>query len=251
MVAGLDTFRTFFADHTDAYVLIGGAACDILFDRAGLDFRATKDLDMVICVEVVKPELATQFAAFLEKGGYQVWATSQGDKKFFRFEKPTDKTFPFMLELFARPPAAIALPPDDRYVKLDVEDDILSLSALLLDDAYYAALKSGQTVVDGVSVLNETLLIPFKARAFLDLSEREAKGEKVKGGDIKKHRQDVFRLLQLIPGDAAISLPEALAADLKRFVASIEADASFDPKAFGMEAGRDAAIAQLKTAFSV
>src|SRR3990167_11497856 len=99
MVDGLDAFRTFFADHTDAYVLIGGAACDILFDRAGLDFRATKDLDIVICVEVIKPEFATQFAAFLDKGGYQVWANSQGDKKFFRFEKPTDTSFPFMLEL--------------------------------------------------------------------------------------------------------------------------------------------------------
>jgi hypothetical protein len=136
MVEGLETFGTFFADHTDAYVLIGGATCDILFDRAGLDFRATKDLVIVICVEVVKPEFAKQFAAFLEKGGYQVWATSQGDKKFFRFEKPTEKAFPFMLELFARPPAALDLPASDRYVKLDVEDDILSLSALLLDDAY-------------------------------------------------------------------------------------------------------------------
>ncbi len=249
MVDGLDTFRRFFADHTDAYVLIGGAACDILFDRAGLDFRATKDLDMVICVEVVKPDFAKQFAAFLDKGGYQVWATSQGDKKFFRFEKPTEKTFPFMLELFARPPVALDLPESDRYVKLTVEDDVLSLSALLLDDAYYAALKDGQTVIDGVSVLNETLLIPFKARAFLDLSEREAKGETVKGGDIKKHRKDVFRLLQLIPGDAEFALPDALVSDLKRFVASIEADAAFDPKDFGMKAGRDEAIAQLRKAF--
>ena len=29
-------------------VLIGGAACDLLFGEAGQDFRATKDLDLVL-----------------------------------------------------------------------------------------------------------------------------------------------------------------------------------------------------------
>ena len=32
MVKGLDTFRKYFADYEDQYVLIGGAACDILFE---------------------------------------------------------------------------------------------------------------------------------------------------------------------------------------------------------------------------
>ena len=31
MVKGLDRFREFFKDFEDQYVLIGGAACDILF----------------------------------------------------------------------------------------------------------------------------------------------------------------------------------------------------------------------------
>ena len=31
MVLGLNTFRDYFADDTDKYVLIGGAACDIVF----------------------------------------------------------------------------------------------------------------------------------------------------------------------------------------------------------------------------
>lgn len=31
MVKGLDTFRDYFSDFTDQYVLIGGAACDISF----------------------------------------------------------------------------------------------------------------------------------------------------------------------------------------------------------------------------
>ena len=33
MVTGLNVFRDYFADDTDKYVLIGGAACDIVFTR--------------------------------------------------------------------------------------------------------------------------------------------------------------------------------------------------------------------------
>ena len=32
MVKGLDTFQRYFADYKEQYVLIGGAACDILFE---------------------------------------------------------------------------------------------------------------------------------------------------------------------------------------------------------------------------
>ncbi|ERK50312.1 hypothetical protein [Eubacterium ramulus] len=32
MVKGLDTFQKYFADYEEQYVLIGGAACDILFE---------------------------------------------------------------------------------------------------------------------------------------------------------------------------------------------------------------------------
>ena len=47
MVTGLNVFRDYFADDTDKYVLIGGAACDIVFTSNDAPFRATKDLDMV------------------------------------------------------------------------------------------------------------------------------------------------------------------------------------------------------------
>lgn len=32
MVKGLDTFRKYFVDYEKQYVLIGGAACDIVFE---------------------------------------------------------------------------------------------------------------------------------------------------------------------------------------------------------------------------
>ncbi len=56
MVKGLDTFREFFRNDTDKYVLIGGAACDIVFSNNETSFRATRDLDIVLIVEALTPE---------------------------------------------------------------------------------------------------------------------------------------------------------------------------------------------------
>lgn len=244
MVVGIDTFKRYFSDHTDDYVLIGGAACDVLFSAAGITYRATKDLDVVLCVEVVSASFARAFAKFLEEGGYHTWAAYDGERKFFRFEKPTDRSFPFMIELFARPPASLQLPASDRYVRLTVEDAIVSLSALLLDEDYFAALKGGARQVDGISVLDETLIIPFKARAFLDLFSRKADGGGVDDNDIKKHKNDVFRLVQLLPGDLTVSLAEPIKNDLRRFVSAMGED-TVDPRTFKVPLTKSDALAML------
>ncbi len=48
MVKGLDLFREHFRGYADRYVLIGGTACDLAMGEAGLDFRATRDLDIIL-----------------------------------------------------------------------------------------------------------------------------------------------------------------------------------------------------------
>lgn len=45
MVTGLNIFRDYFADDTDKYVLIGGAACDIVFTSKALLKEAGISLD--------------------------------------------------------------------------------------------------------------------------------------------------------------------------------------------------------------
>lgn len=46
MVKGMKSFVEQFREFPDCYTVIGGAACDVLLTEAGLDFRATKDIDM-------------------------------------------------------------------------------------------------------------------------------------------------------------------------------------------------------------
>lgn len=61
MVKGLDTFRRYFQGYENQYVLIGGAACDIVFENSETAFRATRDLDIVLIVEALTPEFGEKF----------------------------------------------------------------------------------------------------------------------------------------------------------------------------------------------
>jgi hypothetical protein len=109
MVKGLEVFREHFRNYADRYVLIGGAACDIAMTGAGLAFRATKDLDIVLYVEALDTAFVQAFWEFVRAGGYEVQEKSTGEKQFYRFQKPTNADFPFMLELFSRQPDVLQI----------------------------------------------------------------------------------------------------------------------------------------------
>ncbi|HUE66385.1 MAG TPA: hypothetical protein VMO78_18605, partial [Rhizomicrobium sp.] len=214
-------------------------------------FRVTKDIDMVLCVEVVDVAFGERFSAFLNAGGYKARERSDGKKEFYRFHTPTDSTFPYMIELFSRKPGTLRLPDNAELTPISVEEDVVSLSAILLDDSYYQALQSAKRNVQGVTILDETLLIPFKVKAFLDLTERKEKGDKIDSKNLKKHRNDVFRLIQLLPGDAAIDVSEPIRTDLARFLDLVQTDSTLDPKSFDVPLTREEGVALLRSAYKV
>lgn len=94
MIRGLDVFRRHFAQYTDRYVVIGGVASSLAMEAAGLDFRATKDIDLVLVVEAMDAQFGRHFWQFVEDGGYQARERSEGKPQFYRFQKPTDPIFP-------------------------------------------------------------------------------------------------------------------------------------------------------------
>ncbi|MFG5382655.1 hypothetical protein [Yoonia sp. R2-816] len=239
MVPGIDKFREHFAGHEENYALIGGAACSLIFEEVGVDYRATRDIDMVLCVEVVDIAFGKALKDFLDAGQYQARERGEKRREFYRFHQPQDKNYPEMLELFSSPDAAVDLGSDDELATIAVSDDMLSLSAILLEKDYYQALVDSRRTIDGIHVLDETLLIPFKARAFVDLTRRRDEGEKVKGSDIKKHRNDVFRLLQLLTPTSTIEVSEPLKKDLRAYIAHLAEDGTFKPKDFDVAIERD------------
>jgi hypothetical protein len=64
VVRGLAIFQQWFQDFEDQYILIGGTAASITMTEAGLSFRATKDLDIVLHVEVLTPAFGQKFWEF-------------------------------------------------------------------------------------------------------------------------------------------------------------------------------------------
>ena len=52
MVTGIERWKEYFNDYKDKYVLIGGAASNLLEEELDMNPRATKDLDLVLVVEV-------------------------------------------------------------------------------------------------------------------------------------------------------------------------------------------------------
>ncbi len=222
MVSGIDIFRKHFSNFKEQYTVIGGFACDLLMTDAGLDFRQTVDIDMVLTVEALTTEFAKAFWEFIEQGGYQARQRSNGKPEFYRFVNPTNPAYPKMIELFSRPQNNVSLQPDTHLMPLHIDDEVSSLSAILLNDDYYHFLLDGRTVTDGISILDAEHIIPLKMKAWLDLKDKKAQGLHVNSRDIKKHRLDVFRLFQLVREDQRIVVPGSVGADIYNFISQMQ-----------------------------
>ena len=220
MVKGLDTFKKYFEEFEEQYVLIGGAACDIVFESNDTSFRATRDLDMVLVVEALTPEFGQKFWEFVQDGKYRNKATNGAKPLFYRFDKPEDDSFPKMIELFCR--SDFELREMAGVTPIHIDDTVSSLSAILLDDDYYQTLLDGKVVDNGLSVLRPEYLILFKAKAYLDLKQRKDNGETGDSRDIKKHKKDVLKIAAELMLDSVQNLPISVKMDIDTFIDSLE-----------------------------
>lgn len=232
MVRGLGIFQEWFAAYADQYVLIGGTAASLTMEEAGLVFRATKDLDIVLHVEVLTPAFGDAFWKFVEAGGYEIrQASDTGKPIFYRFQKPADDRYPAMVELFARAPDGLQPAEGSQLTPIPLDEAVSSLSAILLDEVYYAFMMAGRREVNGLSWVGEDRLIPLKAIAWLELTARKEQGAKVDAKDMRKHLNDVLRLSQLLGPATRIPIDKKIGDDMARFLAAVGADTTIDPKA--------------------
>ncbi len=233
MVRGLAVFRDRFRDHSDQYLLIGGTACDLAMTAAGLEFRATKDLDIVLCIELLNTAFVQAFWTFVHDGDYKVRQKADGDKQFYRFQKPGTDGFPFMLELFSRSPHGLPIAEGSHLTPVPTAEEVSSLSAILMDTEYYRFIHSTSRYIDGLSVVGPEGLIPLKARAWLDLTARKVMGDTIDNRDIRKHVNDVFRLYQIVDPESLSEVPPAVKTDMAAFIAKMTSE-RIDLKALGM-----------------
>ena len=222
MVNGMESFVRKFREYEDCYTIIGGAACDILMTEADTEFRATRDIDMILIMEARYREFAKVFWEYILEGGYRFGWKNSESVHFYRFTEPR-AGYPYMIELFSREPDYIHDVPAG-VVPLHIDDDTSSLSAILLNDDFYHFMLEGRKTVSGVSVLDAEHLIPFKMYAWLDLKDRKAGGEHVNERDLKKHKYDVFRLLQIVDRSIKIEPTGLIDETVRKFLQEIRTE---------------------------
>lgn len=131
---GLDKFKEYFTGFESQYVIIGGTACSVLFEDVGADFRRTKDIDMVLIVEALTKEFAQKFFEFVLDAGYEHKNKTSGLPQFYRFSKPKNSEFPGMIELFSKNGSNLVLKEQNGLMPLHIDDEVSSLSAILLNE---------------------------------------------------------------------------------------------------------------------
>ena len=248
MVTGFKSFQEWFQGYEQQYAIIGGTACDLLMSDEGLDFRATKDIDMVLIVEAVTPEFGKRFWDYIIQAGYEHQNKSTGLPQFYRFSHPRNSSYPFMIELFTRRIDALILPESATLTPLPIDDDISSLSAILLNNEYYEFLLHGRVQIDGITILDAGYLIPFKAKAWLDLRDRKSTGENIDGKNIRKHKNDIFRLSALLSQNSKINVTPEIYKDIQTFLQAMRQEV-IDTKQLGLTRSKETILGVLQSTY--
>lgn len=229
MVRGIEKFREAFAEYSGNYVIIGGSACEVHEENAGQTPRATRDIDIILIVEALSHDFVARFWQFISESGYT--EKQVGEKgtethhQYYRFKNPSDSSCPAQIELFSRSLGIFELPEDLHVTPIPTDSDLSSLSAILLDDDYYHYTIEHSVVVEDVHIANIESLIALKSKAYLEIYKAKANGESVDSKHIRKHRNDVFRLVGAIPsGIENFSLPQALFDDVTLFCEMVKTD---------------------------
>lgn len=175
---------------------------------------------MVLIVDALTKDFGVKFWNFVQQGKYRSRISNDTNPHFYRFDKPENDSFPKMIELFCND--NFELKEANGLTPVHIDDDISSLSAILLDRDYYSILVKGKTVELGYSVLRPEYLILFKAKAYLDLKRKKENGNQIDSNDIKKHRKDILRISAELILDHIDDLPLSVKEDISVFIALLE-----------------------------
>lgn len=243
MVEGINIFKEKFRGFEDCYTVIGGTACDILMAEADIDFRRTKDIDMILILEEKRSEFAKVFWEYIKEGQYKCGWRNSDIMHFYRFTEPVPG-YPVMIELFSRKPG-YTLEIEEGIIPIHIDDDISSLSAILLNDDFYELMLKGRRVIDDVCVLDADHIIPFKMYAWVDLKRKKASGFHVNERDYKKHKNDVFRLLQIVDPEKIIETDGFVRESIETFLTEVESE-PVETERLGLQISKEDALKILR-----
>lgn len=189
MIKGWNHFKENFRQYKDSFILVGGVASHLQLEEIGAPrVRPTRDLDIVL---MIKPsnEFLEHLRNYINKGEYEIEKGDNDQSIFYRFQKPKQNQYPEMIELFSPAIKGFKLHFKQHIIPVATPKGVDSLSAILLDQDYYDLIKNNAVEKDGIYLLSPWALIPFKAKAYLEIKERKEDSKKW-----KKHRGDIINL---------------------------------------------------------
>lgn len=194
---GFDHFCNYLIGLESRYVIIGGGAASILMEDEGLEFRATKDVDLVVLSR--SDELNIRILSYIKDGGYKIKEATDGAPRYYRFREPAKKDCPALIEVFARNELNLDLE-EGQYIIPIHDKNVERLSAILLDDAYFEIIQKNLVrSQSGIPLINAPANICLKARAHRELFDRKAMGdESVDEKSIQKHLKDIWRIAAVL-----------------------------------------------------
>lgn len=94
-------------------------------------------------------------------------------------------------------------------------------------------------------------ILPFKVKAWLDLTQRKQEGQTVDSKVIKKHRNDVFRLSVLLAPSQRVELPGSILQDREQFLLAMNSEEGINLKDFGVPGSLEDTLKNLRTIYQL
>lgn len=228
MVIGLDKFREALGAFHDSFVIIGGTACDAVLSETSIRPRATDDIDMVLIVENMTPAFGAAFWNFFREGGYkpekrQRLSDAEPRYELYRFVEPKHD-YPVKIELLSKQTHLLNAPADIRIEPFHTGENVSSLSAIIMDDLYYDIAVSLSEIRNELRYASIPALIILKIKAYQNLVKERATGKQINTKDIKKHRNDVFKLLAARNPNKAIPVKKDILDSIVNFADEMRSD---------------------------
>ena len=229
MLQKIEHFCHYFAEHCDAYAIIGGAACTAWYSDHIPSFRGTEDLDIVLILESLNIQFTETFNNYITQSGYKICERIDLEqdipvrKILYRFSNPEDTTAPAQLELLSRKGDTLKLSPGQLIVPVKAQDRYTGLSCIVLDDTYYHFFRIHLSRDKGIPRPTIPVLMILKIKACLNLlhqwRKEETHGSDNNRNNVRKHRNDVFFMLFDVTQETdGLHLPHAIQADVQEFL---------------------------------
>ena len=242
MVKGFEKFVEAFAGFEDCFVVIGGTACDIILSGTDMRPRATKDIDILLVVEKMTPEFGKAFWEFIKAGEYKNGRKRTSDDtqpkyEMYRFDNPKEG-YPIQIELLARHSDILGTPTDYHLEPLPY-DGVSSLSAIMMDNDLYDFTIRESGITQGVRIASPLSLICLKAKAYRNLMKDKEDGKHVNSDDLKKHKNDVLKLIATRKDVVPVAISESMMETIKWYINQISLELQHPSRPLQNSLGRD------------